>query len=156
MSNVAWPAIPPARAATLLATLHQLDESERLPPPDLERMQLGALGRLLRHATTTVPYYREASGYGDVDGSVPPTPEDWRRLPVLTRAQVQDAGRSLVSESLPAHHEPLNEVTTTGSTGRPVSAVGTRITTHFWLAITSRHHLWHGIDVAGKLAAIRA
>lgn len=152
---MAWPAIPPAHGATLLATLHQLDESERLPPQDLERMQLGALSRLLRHARTTIPYYREAPGYGDVD-SGPLTPDDWRRIPVLTRARVQDAGPSLVTESLPRHHEPVNEVTTTGSTGRPVRAVGTRITTHFWLAITARHHLWHGIDVTGKLAAIRA
>ncbi len=155
-SNVAWPAVPPPEAASVLAALDQFDDTERLPAADLERMQLGALARVFRHARRTVPYYRDAPGYDALDGSGPLTHEDWRRLPVLTRAEVQDADRALVSESVPKTHQPLNTLTTTGSTGRPIKAVGTKVTSHFWIAVTARYHLWHGIDVTGKLAAIRA
>ncbi|HEX2273242.1 MAG TPA: AMP-binding protein [Acidimicrobiales bacterium] len=154
VSGIRWPAVPNHAAARLLAVYHQLEWSEWLSPAELERLQLSALGRLLQHATRTVPHYRERPEYAEVAAS-PLTPDSWRRLPVLTRAELQDAGSSLRSESVPTDHLPLNETVTSGSTGRPVRAVTTAVTHLFWMALTLREQLWHGRDLTATLAAIR-
>lgn len=132
--------------------LGQLRESERWPSEQVEELQFDALGRLLRHAVATVPYYRDRPGYA----GAPANAESWRQLPVLTRAEVQEAGAALHSDATPADHAPFYETITSGSTGRPVRAVGTRVTAAMWQAITLRDLAWHPRDVTGKLASIRA
>jgi phenylacetate-CoA ligase len=154
VSGIRWPAVPSEAAARLLAVYHQLSASQWLPPAALERLQLSALDRLLAHAVGTVPYYRERAAYADAAAAAL-TSESWRRLPVLTRAEVQDAGDSLRSQSIPSDHLPLNETVTSGSTGRPVRAATTAVTHLFWMALTLREQLWHGRDLSSTLAAIR-
>ena len=68
---------------------------------------------------------------------------------------MQQAGRDLVSRTLPDGHGELTEVYTSGSTGRPIHAVRSDLWLLMWSAVTVREHLWHGRDLAGKLAAIR-
>lgn len=154
-SSIFSAAVPTGLAATLLAVQYQLGETERMAPGVLERLQLSALDRLLRHARATVPYYRDDPGY-DVSGQRGALDADaWARLPVLGRAAVQDAGESLRSSDVPADHLPLSEVTTSGSTGRPLTVLSSRLAALFWHAVTLREHLWHGRDAAGRLAVIR-
>ncbi|MFN2503215.1 MAG: phenylacetate--CoA ligase family protein [Acidimicrobiales bacterium] len=154
-SGILWPAVPEPAAACLLAVQHQLSQSQWLPPADLERRQFQALGRMLEHARGTVPFYRDGAAYAGAPHGRAPTRADWADLPILTRADVQDAGDTLVSVDIPADHLPLREVFTSGSTGRPLRSVGTLVTHVFWLAITLRDHKWHGRDLTGTLAAIR-
>lgn len=154
VTGIRWPAVPSDAAARLLAIYHQLGSTQWLSPGALERLQLAALDRLLEHATRTVPYYRDRPEYAEV-AAQPLTPESWRRLPVLTRSELQDAGESLRSGSVPSDHLPLNETVTSGSTGRPVRAVTTAVTHLFWMALTLREQLWHGRDLTATLAAIR-
>ncbi|MDQ4133348.1 MAG: AMP-binding protein [Actinomycetota bacterium] len=156
VSNVSWPAVPSPSAAVLLALQQQLQETEWLATAELERLQLEELSRLLRHACETVPYYRDGDDYAALARSGEASPAYWARLPVLTRADVQQAGDALHSEAVPADHQPLAEALTSGSTGRPVRAVGSVVTGLFWMAITLREQLWHGRDLGGTLAAIRA
>ena len=154
--GVVWPAIPDAAGAMLLAILRQLDESEWLPAVELEQRQTDALTRVLRHASETVAYYRDRPDYAAIAEEPALTADDWRLLPVLTRADVQGAGTTLRSEALPKAHLPVAEVMTAGSTGPPVKALATAVTDLFWQAITLREQLWHERDLSGKLAAIRA
>lgn len=140
----------------MLALMFQLNQSEVLDPAVLERRQLDALQRVLRHATGTVPYYRDTPGFLPVAGLPTITAEDWRGVPILSRADIQRAGPALHSGHLPKEHEPVSEVVTPGSTGEPVRVLGTRVTGLFWQAITLRDMLWHGRDMRLKLAAIRA
>lgn len=154
VSGIRWPAIPTDAAARLLAVYHQLATSQWLSSGALERLQLSALDRLLEHAVATVPYYRDRPEYAEV-AAAPLTAERWRRVPVLGRADVQQADASLGSEDVPADHLPLNQVVTSGSTGRPVRAATTAVTHLFWMALTLREQLWHGRDLTGTLAAIR-
>lgn len=156
ISQVPWPALPGPDGALMLAMQQQLRESERLPPQQLEQRQLDALGRVLRHAWETVPFYRDDPSYGIVANGSSPTRQAWESLPLLTRAQIQEAGTALTSNSVPADHQPLIETFTSGSTGRPIRGVGTRVTSTLWLAFTLREQLWHGRDLSGKFAAIRA
>ncbi|MEE8270321.1 MAG: AMP-binding protein, partial [Alphaproteobacteria bacterium] len=84
-----------------------------------------------------------------------PLPEDWARLPLLRREEVQAAGDALVSGQVPPSHGGLSEIFTSGSTGKPVRAVRTELWSLFWSAFTVRDHLWHRRDLTGTLAAIR-
>ncbi|HEX2064600.1 MAG TPA: hypothetical protein VHE80_09290 [Acidimicrobiales bacterium] len=155
LSEMRWPAVPSHQGATQLALDHQLTETQWLPPHELESLQLGALGRLLRHACRTVPYYRHSPAHRDAAGAGDLTAATWRRLPVLTRATVQADGPRLRSEAIPDGHTPVKEGTTSGSTGRPVSFLATRVTSLFWMALTLREHHWHERDLGGRLAVMR-
>ena len=156
ISMVGWPALPEPASALFLAVLHQFDRTERLPPAELEALQFQTLSGVLRHACDTVPYYRSRPIYREVLDAGPLDADAWRRLPVLTREDLQDAGPSTTSDAIPPDHLPLTESMTSGSTGRPVRTVGTRITSAFWHAITLREHEWQGRDSTSKLVAIRA
>jgi len=157
MPHIQWPAVPEPTGALLLALMFQLDQSEYLPPETLEQLQMGALHRLLGHAASTVPYYRNTPGYAAAAARPSLTGEQWRRqVPILSRSSLQEAGPAMRTERLPAGHEPVSEVITTGSTGRPVRALSTRVTGLFWQAITLRDMLWHERDMRLTLAAIRA
>lgn len=156
VSHVRWPAVPDATGATFLAMLRQFDESERLPVDELVALQFAALTGVLHHACRTVPYYRDRPDYQEVLGAGALDADAWRRLPILTRTDLQDAGTSTVSEAVPPDHTPLTESITSGSTGRPVHTLGTRITSIFWHALTLREHVWQGRDSTCMLASIRA
>ena len=122
----------------------------------LEHLQMSSLHRLLVHATQTVPYYRDTAGYAAAAAQPSLTAEQWRRIPILSWEALQEAGPAMRTEQLPNAHEPVAEIITTGSTGRPVRALSTRLTGLFWQAITLRDMLWHERDMRLKLAAIRA
>src|SRR5205085_9630982 len=156
MPHVSWPAVPDANGALLLALMFQLGESEYAAREVIERRQLDALHRLIRHAARTVPYYRETAGYVPVASLPRLTAEDWRQVPLLTRAAIHAGGPSLRTAKLPTEHEPVHEVTSAGSTGPPVKVLATKVTGLFWQAVTLRDMLWHGRDMGLKLAAIRA
>ncbi len=154
-AEVEWPAVPSPEGSVMLALQNQLRRSERSSPEELEAHQLEALARLVRHATTTVPHYRERSTYAAVVEDGPLTRERWQALPVLSRAEVQEAGAALASEQVPEDHLPVHQGSTSGSTGRPVRYLGTRVTSLLWRAITLRDMLWHRRDFSADLAAIR-
>ncbi|HUQ63711.1 MAG TPA: hypothetical protein VM121_08155 [Acidimicrobiales bacterium] len=154
--SMRWPAFPNDVGSSLLALQQQFEESERSEPADIERRQLDALSRLLRHASKTVPHYRDQPVYADLAGCKEMTAAAWRQLPILTRPALQDAGDRMRSDSVPTDHLPTGEVVTTGSTGRPVRALTSKVTATIWLAITLRDSLWHKRDLLGRMAAIRA
>ncbi|MDQ4134134.1 MAG: phenylacetate--CoA ligase family protein [Actinomycetota bacterium] len=153
--EVLWPAIPPAEGALLLAVMHQLEESEWMPVDEVRELQLEALDRLFDHARASVPFYRQRAEYDVLDGREGLGADDWSLLPILTRADVQEAGTALHSENVPSIHHPLTHVVTSGATGRPIRGIGTAVTTLFWRAITLRDQLWHRRDVTARLCAIR-
>ncbi len=150
-----WPALPGGNAAVLLSIMHQLEQSQWWPPDRLERAQLRQLGALLEHCWRTVPFYRsrlEQAGWTPgtrLDGEI------WRRLPLLTREEVQSAGTDLHSTALPAGHGPTHTIRTSGSTGKPVAVVKTNADGLYWHAFLLRDHLWHRHDFSRRLAVIR-
>lgn len=149
-----WPAIPGAQGAQLLALLFQLERSQWLEPEQLRELQFRQLDALLRHACSTVPYYRE-SWRGLYDPGEPLTPERYSRLPLLTRSELQANFDALKSTGIPSAHGPVAESRTSGSTGQPVRVLKTGLVQLFWQAIVLREHLWFGRDLNGKLASIR-
>src|SRR3546814_16794865 len=66
------------------------------------------------------------------------------------------AGTALHSPEVPESHGGRYEISSSGSTGRPVKAQGTQLAQFIWDALTLREHSWHRRDFGGTLAAIRA
>ncbi len=141
--GIVWPAMPSDEAAAMLAILHQLTQSQWWPRALLERHQHRQLLKLVDHAYRTVPFYRRRLSAAGYDAERGMTPETWRRIPLLTRRDVRDAGTSLVSTCLPPGHGPTVAITTSGSTGVPVRVIKTALADRFWSAVTMREGLWH-------------
>lgn len=150
-----WPALPAPAASGLLALLFQLEHSQWLAPEALEVRQFTQLTETVRHAHATVPHYRSAF---DAAGYVPGAGLDagaFRRLPLVTRVELQSGGRNLWSTQVPPAHGRARESRTSGSTGMPVVFLSNDLTQYYWNALTLRDHLWHRRDLSGRLAAIR-
>jgi phenylacetate-CoA ligase len=155
LPGVAWPAVPAGPAAAILSLLWQYERSQWLEPAELERLQFGQVEVLLAHCWEAVPFYRErleAAGYKPGRAL---TRELWRRIPTLTRAELQEHGARLRSPHLPREHQPAQEIRSSGSTGRAVTALTTAVTRTIWGAMKMREHAWHRRELTARHAAIR-
>lgn len=154
--GIAWPALPDRRAATLLALMQQLDQSQWWPVERLQERQLQQALRLLKHASRTSVVYRERMQRAGLpaDGTI--APRDWSRVPLLKRTELQSHYTGLRSSRVPADHGAVLEDHTSGSTGQPVRFAKTALVDLFWRAFTLRDHQWHGRDFRRTLAVIRA
>jgi phenylacetate-CoA ligase len=153
VEGIRWPALPAVAAASRLAVLFQLEQSQWWPLEKIRQRQFTQINTLLRHCVAHVPYYRETLGHlVSIDGI---DQQQWLRLPVLTRDQVQQAGERLHTTVLSPSHGKVSMQRTSGSTGKPVETLSTEITAFFWNIFTLRDHLWHRRDFSRKLAAIR-
>jgi phenylacetate-CoA ligase len=150
-----WPAIPDQAGAAVLAVCFQLGQTQWLQPGELRRLQLCQAEVLVRHALQTVPFYREHYGRAGYSLRAPLTDEQFAGLPLLARAQIQEAGERIFSTAPPAAHGRVSAGQTSGSTGRPIVYRSTGLTTLLWRAITLRDHDWHRRDYRGRLAAVR-
>src|SRR5678815_2450344 len=149
-----FPAVPSQASAAMLAVLHQFRATQRLPPPELENLQFRQLEALLSHAVRAVPYYGPKLKAAGFSPGKPLTAELWQRLPVLVRAQVQDAGTQLHARELPAGHGSVATATTSGSSGRPVTVRKTALFQFYWQCLTLRDQEWQGRDHAATWMAI--
>lgn len=153
--TLVWPALPGEQGRSILALLYQFEQTQWWSPDEIMEMQFRQLDVVLKHARATVPFHAarlQKLGLPRSDGL---TIEDWQRLPILTRRDIQDAGDDLYSTDVPATHGRVSEIHSSGSTGRPVRALRTRLSLLMWSAFTMRDHLWQRRDLRGKFAAIR-
>ena len=153
--GVSWPGIAGPAAARLLALQFQLDRTQYWPADALHAHQLAQLRTLLDFCRRTVPFYRDRLGPlgGPPDGEL--TMEQWRRVPLLTRRDVQEGGRRLASTDPPKAHGAISKVRTSGSTGTPVEAARSELSLFYNSAIALRCVLWLGLDLAGEVAVLR-
>ena len=90
--------------------------SEKWSSDQLEHWQWERLTAVLAHAYTTVPFYRaQGLDHRELRGW-----EDFRRLPLLEKSDLQERGEELLSEAVDVHRREYT--TTGGSTGEPVGA----------------------------------
>ena len=81
--------------------------------------------------------------------------EEFRKIPILSRQDVQKHANKIISLSLPKTHLPRGSGRSSGSTGKPIGFHYTRVTGLFYRALNLRFHLWHKNDFSGTVAAIR-
>jgi phenylacetate-CoA ligase len=138
-----------------LAFQKWLQESQWWPHERILGHQLELLGRLANHAYDTVAFHRSRIDAAVIDPDAPLTLSDWRRLPILTRKDLQRVGEELASSSIPAEHGTVLVNTSSGSTGAPVSVGGTLFDAWVFKALNLRHFLWHPHDFSGRFVSIR-
>lgn len=130
------------RGRKTLAYLREYERNQWLDPEQLAALQWRKLSRLIAHCWTEVAFYRER--WRDLGISDPRdigTPEDYARLPVLTKQDVRTNFERLVS---PAHREGLLIKTTGGSTGEPLRFGYTRESYERRVATMFRGYGWAG------------
>ncbi len=151
--GIVWPAIADVEAAQAMSLLSQLQESEWWPPADIVNAQLGQLSTLLNHALTTSPFYKQHYGRHGFKPNVQLTEAQWLKTPVVTRAELQQAGDGLISTHAAANVlEGGAEVA--GIDGGTFIVHATQITQYLSCAYTLRDHLWHQRDMAADLCII--
>ncbi len=152
--GIDWPALPGGGSAMVMALQYQFDQSQWWPAHEIEALQLGQAELLLSHAAKTVPFYKgrldvlKGIKRGDLSMDL------WRRIPFLTRPEIQQHGPRMESRRVPKDHGPVNEVVTSGSTGRPIRVKVTMVTAMFFQAMNLRYHRWFDRDFSGKMARI--
>jgi phenylacetate-CoA ligase len=139
--------------ADLEVARDQLEQTQWWTGQQLQAFQFSQLGKILPYAREHVPWYR--SRYGNLPRDIPDSPEAWAALPEMNRYDLQTAGEQLLTRALPEGHAPVHKISSSGSTGTPVSAYTTMQTRFWWHAFALRSHLWHKRDLGGKLSAIR-
>lgn len=153
--GIAWPGIPSGRASQMLAIQFQLEQSQWLDPIKIRARQTRQLGILLRHAYETVPFYRQRLNACGLHPESIRSQKDWTLVPLLTRRDIQIAGRELHCQAGPKEHGSILTTVTSGSSGQPVTTLSTTVTRLFGNALVLRQHLWHRRDLTAKLATIR-
>jgi phenylacetate-CoA ligase len=97
-----------------------LSRAQRLGPERLRDIQTSRLRRLVAHAYAHVPFWRRLMDTARIDPGAIRTLEDLHRFPVTTRAELQ---RAPLADRTSSAFPPaaLGRLTTTGSTGRPLT-----------------------------------
>lgn len=154
VAGVEWPGIPSVAAAAMLAILEQMEATQWWSAQELDRHQRRQLHALLRHAVAHVPYYGGEPPAPAAEAAGEVEPSQWTQLPVLTRSEVQEHFEALCSRDIPAGHGRVSGVSTSGSTGQPVTIRMTDLARTFSGVCGLRAHRWHRREVGERLAAI--
>ncbi|MFT5350045.1 MAG: phenylacetate-CoA ligase [Planctomycetota bacterium] len=155
MRDIVWSATLKSNASLLRSISKQLEESQWWSPEKLEQYQFLRLQKLLDHAYKTVPFYRQRldkSGWAPGEAI---TRNSFRQLPILKRSDVNRAGNKLYANVVPGKHGRIREISTSGSTGNPVTILNTGLSKLVWDVITLRDHQWHKRDFSKSIAFIR-
>jgi phenylacetate-CoA ligase len=150
VQGLLWPALPSSAVMATLALHEQFQDSEWWSAERLAAMQYRQLAVLLSHAKRHVPHYRHSLPSSGQVGL-----QMLRSLPILTRAAAQENPAALVSNDVPKSHLPLQNIRSSGSTGRPVEFKASSVTALFRRALYLREHRWHKRDLTQSAATIR-
>jgi len=153
--GICWPIVPTPMAAQVLSQLYYFATSEYFSSAQLLEMQFLQLVELINFARKTVPYYREKLAHLPIITHAEQLREVWHQIPVLTRLDLQQAKDGIFSQEPLPSHEPSELMTSTGSTGMPVTVKGNVATQFFWNALTLRDHIWHKHEFNKTFAVIR-
>lgn len=151
-AKVLRPLLASGRGQPLYGLLVQLNESQWWNAEQIEQAQLQQLKKLISHAMTYSPFYRQryrALNVDEIDLAL------FKELPLLTRKQLQENNYSIDCAELPELHGGTTDSMTSSSTGSPVKFRTTALTSTLWNAINMREQLWHERQVDKKSASIR-
>jgi phenylacetate-CoA ligase len=152
--GAAWPPVCMGGNAALAALLYQLEETQWLPRDKITEMQFRQMAALAGHSAKHSPAFGarlEKAGLTPADIA---TPQGFKRLPLLTRHDIQAAGSELYCKEVPKSHLPVGETNSSGSTGQKVNVRKTALSSLFWTAMALRDHFWQQRDFSLRHAAI--
>lgn len=132
------------------------DQMQWWSPEKILDYQLQKIDHILRFAARTVPYYKDYLAAFDSITKGPLTLEEFQKLPILSRSNIQQNRDSLITTNLPVEHVGMFDITTSGSTGIPIKVKGTAYTSMYLHALTLRGHLWHKRDFKCTSVTVKA
>lgn len=149
--NVYYPLAQVVTGGCGLDALKRLDRSQCQPLAERQAANWSRLRDLVQEAGTHVPFYRDAWARAGIRPGDIRTPEDFQRLPLLTRDDLIEQRAELLN---PNYQGPRYWVETSGSTGRPIRVRQTRLF-HSWTeAAQWRARRWFGVDVGDPVVAL--
>ena len=109
----------------------------------MQACQAARVRRFVMHAAERVPFYREHFRRHGVDPRSIRRADDLRRVPPITKADVQARPRHFLAEGWPA--QDLVAVHTSGTTGAGLKFWASRAAVQEQWAVWWRYRRWHGI-----------
>ncbi|MBA7573887.1 hypothetical protein ES708_15688 [subsurface metagenome] len=134
----------------ILGQLQWLEQTQWLSPEELHNLQWEKLKKLLTYSFANVPYYKdmfEAKGLTPEDIQ---TPEDFRKLPLLSKEDIMANFSKLTSRQY--SRSDLIPNSTGGSTGVNLSFFNDKKRASTELAVGLRGDQWAGLEVRDKSA----
>ena len=148
-----WPFL---KGATDQKTYELLVRAEFVPPDAIRGAQDKMLRTVVTQSAAKAPYYAALFKRLGIDPADFRGAADLPRLPILTRADLQEAGDDLMHAEAAAHKNDFVASQTSGSTGTPVAVRRTFETWKLFAMLKQRELRWFRYDPAGTMAAIRA
>lgn len=130
----------------------QLVKTQWLSRQKLQELQLTLLNRLIRHCYHTVPYYKKLMNDRGIKVEDVKTLDDIKQFPVLTKKDVLQAGKSIVSTKYPKWMTRMSY--TGGTTGTPMLIWRDLISVGNHHAFFRRQMDWAGIGMRDKMAVL--
>ena len=112
------------------------------------------LTALVHHSYARTPFYRALWKAAGIEPGDIRTIEDFRRLPVVTKAQLQDAGPKFISDEVSGSRLQLHR--TGGSSGQPIEIRRTALEDKLLQAIRVRRLMsMHGLRLTDRRTSVR-
>lgn len=142
-STVLFPAHERLKGHSTIRAWKSLEQSQWWSPERIEQNRVEALRRLLSHAETQVPYYRDLfRSAGFVPGDLR-DPAELSALPLLSKSLIKANERELKS----LDSRPLRRMNTGGSTGEPLIFYLSADRVSHDVAAKRRATRWWGVDI---------
>jgi len=138
----------------LKALVKQIERTQWTSPQEIASVQFHHVGLLAEYCQRQSPFFAARLQRAGLTAADLADPAGFRRLPVMTRRDVQTAGAELFCRDVPPGHGHVSETRTSGSTGEPVSIRRTTVNGLFWNAMVMRELLWHRRNLSGRLCTI--
>lgn len=132
------------RRRNTLRYLRQLEDQQWLSPEEIRELQWQKLLCLLRQAEARVPFYRDRMRKAGLTVRTIESPDDFQRLPVLTKDDIRQNHDALVAEGI--LRKSLHPSATGGSTGEPVQFGYDHDAYEWHMAGAARADRWAGWD----------
>ncbi len=129
-----------------------LERAQWWPPDRLDDYQMRRLRAVLAHAAADVPFYRAAFAEAGVRPDQVRAVSDLRRLPVVTKRLLLEAGAAMVARRA-ARFDPVT-VASTGTSGPALSVLVDRRTNALEFAFYWRHWGWFGYRLGDRFAQL--
>jgi phenylacetate-CoA ligase len=156
LDSIHLPRIFDSKAAPLIRLMHQLEKTQWLPAETMSKHQHKQLVALAKHTDKYSVHFHKRLAAANLTPDDLSTPEGLRKLPVMSRRELQSAEDDIFCSMIPQAHAPVNVHCSSGSTGEPVNVRRTAINNLFYQATNLRENLWQQRDFTGTYAVIRA
>jgi phenylacetate-CoA ligase len=154
-SLIHWPQLSRGEKGGFRLPMDALEKTEKLNAQEREAQQYAQLCHLAHFAQAHTPHFRARMEQAGLIPQDLGSQKALQLLPRLSRRDLQLNLSSIDSGVAAQPHAPFNTLSTSGSTGEPISLRRSAACQAFWMAYTLREHLWHRRNFSLPLAVIR-